>query len=237
MPFLDFDTLLICNNDLSKESVLFTFDLFKNIGVKNFIFTYDYDRELRSVSSAVAKFRTLKPYLRSLAPQGVKIYTAFNVILSDGLVYDKDFSRLSLGHSERIFISIPYDDCSEWFEADMNHLLYRNKQKPAFVYFQSIRNSQDVFDRLTTIKNSIFALDLNYLTSVSSTEDIYDIVARHVNIVPCITHNIFEYVGILKSMSLLQNRIAIRNYFDLCNIFRNSSCELIKDATFYPGRK
>ena len=237
MPYLDFDTLLICNNDFSEDSVRFTLEFFKSIGVKKFIFTYEYDRDLKPVSSAFAKFKSLKPYLRSLAPRGVRIYTAFNVVLSEGLVYDKEFTRFSFGHSDRIFISLPYDNQIEWLESDMNHLLYKNKQKPAFISFRHIDHSQDILNRLTAIKSSIFSMDINYMTSINSREAICSLAESSVNIVPCIMRNVFEYSGVLKSIVLFQNRIGIRNYLKICNNFYNSSSELIKNATFYPLEK
>ena len=236
MPYLDFDTLIISNNDFSESSVKETFALFKSLGIKNFIFTFDYDRDSKPLSIAISKFRTLKPYLLSLAPHGVRVYTSFNVIMSEGLVCDPSFNRLSLGHSNRIFLSIPYFDYADWIESDMNRLLYKNKLKPTFVSIERCLNNDDrVFiDRFIAAKNSIITLDINYITSIDATKTIIDLISSSSMIVPSITCDIFEYPGIQTAFENFKNRIAIRNYKKLCNSFFTSSREILKDAKFYP---
>ena len=236
MPYLDFNTILVSNNDFSESSVKETFALFKSLGIKNFIFTFDYDHDSRPISFAISKFRTLKPYLSSLAPHGVHIYTSFNVIMSEGFVYEPSFNRLSLGHSDRIFLSLPYFDYEDWIESDMNRLLYKNKLKPTFISMERYLKNDDrnFINRFIAIKNSIIALDVNYITSLDATKTIIDLISRSSMIVPCITCNIFEYPGIQTAFKNFQKRITIRNYGRLCNSFFASSHEILKDAKFYP---
>lgn len=59
LAYLDFDTLLICNNHFDEDSVRYAFELFKSVGIRKFIFTYDFDRDLKPMSLAVQKLRTL----------------------------------------------------------------------------------------------------------------------------------------------------------------------------------
>jgi hypothetical protein len=239
LAYLDFDTLLICNNCFDEESVKFTFDFFKDVGIRKFIFTYEFDRDVKPMSFAIQKFKTLKPYLKSLAPRGVRIYTAFNVIMSDGVVFDTSFNRLTMGHSDRVFIDLPFYNYENWLESDMNHLLYKNKLKPALTSFErnfDILECRPMLDRFIAIKNAVFCMDINYITSIHATDDLKKLILHGTNIFPCISNHPFNYPGIIKSFNMLQDRIGNPNYAKLCNIFYNSSKSIMEDATFYPRK-
>ncbi len=238
MAYLDFDTLLICNNYFDKESVKFTLDFFKEVGIRKFIFTYEFDRNVKPMPFAIQKLKTLKPYLKSLAPRGVRIYTAFNVVLSNGIVFDRSFNRLSMGHSDRVFVDLPFYNYNDWLESDMNHLLYKNKLKPAFTSFERNFNIYEnaMIDRFIGIKNAIFCMDINYLTSIHTTDDLKKLILCGTNILPCISNHPFDYPGTIKSFNLLKDRIGDQNYKRLCHIFYNSSKDIMEDATFYPRK-
>ncbi len=238
MAYLDFDTLLICNDRFDEESIKYTLDFFKGVGIRKFIFTYDFDRDVKPMALAVQKFRSLKPYLSSLAPRGLRIYTAFNVLLSEGAVFDPSFNRLTLGHSDRIFTKLPFYNYEDWLEADMNRLLYKNKLKPAFVSFERSLSiiDRDIIERFMTIKNAVFCMDINYLTSIQAIADLEHFLSLGINILPCVSADIFNYPGIIKSFDLLKNRIGKQNYTNLCKFFHNSSKVIMSDATYYPRK-
>lgn len=239
MSYLDFDTLLICNNCFDEESVKFTLDFFKDVGIRKFIFTYEFDCTVKPMSFAIQKFKTLKPYLQLLAPRGVRIYTAFDVIMSDGIVFDPSFKRFTMGHSNRVFIDLPFYNYENWLESDMNHLLYKNKLKPAFTSFERIGDIYEpaMLDRFMTIKNAIFCMDVNYLTSIQATSNVKKLILQGATIFPCVSNDPFNYPGIIKSFNLLKDRIGYSNYLKLCNIFYNSSKAIMEDATFYPRKE
>lgn len=236
MAYLDFDTLLICNDRFDEESVKYTFEHFKSVGIRNFIFTYEFDRYAKPMAFAVQKFRTLKPYLSSLAPRGVRIYTAFKTVLSEGSVFASSFKRLTLGHSDRIFAELPFYNYEAWLESDMNHLLYKNKLKPAFVAFERSLSvcDRDMLKRFMTIKNAVFCMDINYLTSIKATADLERFISHGINILPCVSTDIFNYSGVIKSFDLLKSRIGKENYYNVCKIFYNSSKLIMADAEYYP---
>ena len=238
MAYLDFDTLLICNNHFDEESVKYTFELFKSVGIRKFIFTYDFDRELKPMSQAIQKLRTLKPYLSSLAPRGLRIYTAFNVPLSEGSVFAPSFKRLAFGHSDRIFAELPFCNYDDWLETDMNRLLYKNKLKPAFVSFERSLSivDRDITERFMTIKNAVFCMDINYLTSIEALANLERYISLGINFFPCVSSDIFNYPGIIKSFDLLKDRIGKEKYFNLCKIFYASSKMIMEDAEYYPRK-
>lgn len=238
MAYLDFDTLLICNNYFDEKSVKYTMDFFKGVGIRKFIFTYEFDRYRKPMSFATQDLKNIKPYLRSLSPRGSRVYAAFDVILSEGWVYEPSFNRLTLGHSNRIFIDIPLFDYEGWLDGDMNRLLYTNKLKPAFTSFNRSLAfcDRDMLERFMSIKNAVFFMDINYLTAISATHELEKLISRRINIAPCISNNIFEYAGVIKSFDLLKNRIGKANYEALCNIFFHASKEIITDAAYYPRR-
>lgn len=234
MAYLDFDTLLVCNNYFDEESVKHTLTFFNDLGIRKFIFTYDYDRI--PMSFAVSKFRTIKPYIKSCAPRGSQIYTSFNVLMSEGLVFEPSFKRLSLGHSDRIFINCPLFNYDGWLESDMNRLLYKNKLKPDFTSFE--RNllicDRQMINRFLSIKNAVFGIDLNYLTAIKNTLDTEKIISRKINIMPCISSHIFNYPGVKKHFDQLKDRIGVNDYCDLLASFHDSTKEILKDAEYYP---
>ena len=238
MAYLDFDTLLICNNHFDEESIKYTLNFFKSVGIRNFIFTYEFDRDVKPLSMAIQKLRTLKPYLSSHAPRGLRIYTAFNVILSEGCVFDPSFNRLAFRHSDRIFAKLPFYNYEAWLESDMNRLLYKNKLKPAFVSFERSFYTCDraILDRFMSIKNALFCMDINYLTSIQATPDLELFLSRGINILPCVSSDVFNYPGILKSFDLLKKRIGNPNYSKLCKSFYDSSKQIMADAKFYPRK-
>lgn len=239
MAYLDFDTLLICNNRFDEESVKYTMEFFKSVGIRKFIFTYEFDRDIKPMSLAIPKLRSLKPFLSSLAPRGVRIYTVFNVILSEGVVFEPSFNRLALEHGDRVFAELPFCNYEAWLESDMNRLLYKNKLKPAFVSFERSFAicERDMIERFMTIKNAVFCMDINYLTSIQSTVTLKDFISCGLNILPSVSTDIFNYPGIIKSFDLLKTRIGSQNYVNLCKSFYNSSKEIMADANYYPRKE
>lgn len=236
MAYLDFDTLLICNNRFDEESVKYTLEFFKSIGVRKFIFTYDFERNVKPMSFAIHKFKSLKPFISSLAPRGLRIFTAFNVVLSEGMVFDPSFKRLAFGHSNRVFAELPFHDYNNWLESDMNRLLYKNKLKPAFVSFERSFAicDRNIIERFITINNAVFCMDVNYLTSIKATADLKNFISRGINIIPTVSTDVFNYSGLIKSFNLLENRIGSQNYVNLCKSFYNSSKAIMADAAYFP---
>lgn len=168
----------------------------------------------------------------------MRIYTAFNVPLSEGSVFDPSFNRLAFGHSDRIFAELPFCNYEEWLEADMNRLLYKNKLKPAFVSFERSLSlvDRDILERFMTIKNAVFCMDINYLTSIEALADLDRFISLGINILPCVSSDVFNYPGITKSFELLKDRIEKENYLNLCKIFYDSSKVIMADATYYPRK-
>lgn len=234
MAYLDFNTLVICNNDFSEDFLAECFFFFHELGVQNFIFTYDFDAVGRSLPEGIRTLRSLKPYLHRFQVRGTRVYTAFNVILEQGVSHNKEIvQRLSLPHTDRIFINLPLFTGHEWLEADLAHLVYRKHRQPVFTSFERnvITYTDDMLERFSRLPKSIFCLDANYLFSLRSQTKLENLLKANVHILPCISNSMSDYVAVSEGYADLKRRIGTSYYRDLCNSFRESGLLLRKDFT------
>lgn len=238
MAYLDFDTLVVCNHDFSEVFLADFFPFFHELGIRNFIFTYDFDVANRSVSEGLRLFRTLKPYLHRYQPRGTRVYTAINVILDQDVSYNQDLCRLALPQGNRMFISLPIFTGNEWLETELSRLVYRKRMQPIFTSFErnAITYSVDMLERFSRIPQTIFCLDANYMFSLRAQSKLTSLLCANVRILPCISNHMSDYVGIFNGYADLKNRLGLPLYQMLCKNMRESSISLRKDFIVCPRR-
>ena len=233
MAYLDFDTLVVCNNDFSDPFLTDCFPFFHELGIRNFIFTYDFDPANRSVAEGVRLFQQLKPYLHRFQPRNTRIYTAINVILDKDVAYSQDLRRLTLPHTDRIFITLPIFTGNEWLEADLAHLVYRKRLQPLFTSFErnAITYTDDMLERFSRLPQSVFCLDANYIFSLRAQAKLSELLRANVRILPCISNRMSDYVALFDGYADLKKRLGLPMYRTLCKTFREASVSLRKDFT------
>ena len=233
MAYLDFDTLVVCNHNFSDSFLSDFFPFFSELGIRNFIFTYDFDVANRSIPEGLRTFRTLKPYLHRFQPRGTRLYTAINVILDQDVAYGKDLLSLTLPNVDRIFINLPIFTGHEWLEADLGHLVYRKHLQPLFTSFErnAITYTNDMLERFSRLPKTVFCLDANYLVSLRAQSKLTRLLQANVSILPCISNRMSDYVGIWDGYADLKNRLGLPLYRSLCQSMRETSVALRKDFT------
>ena len=231
MAYLDFDTLVICNNDFSEDFLLSCFDFFHELGIRNFIFTYDFDVANRPVSTGLETLRTLKPYLQTLKPRGVRIYTAMNVILSKDVAYNKDLARLTIPHTDRLFINLPLFDEHPWLESDLAHLVYRKKLSPMFTSFErnAITYDDTTIERFSRLPGTVFCVDANYMFSLRSQAKLTLLLKAGARILPSISNKMSDYVAVLQGYEDLKSRLGVPLYRELCKNIWETGTALRRD--------
>ena len=233
MSYLDFDSLVICNNDFSEDFIIECFSFFHELGIRNFIFTYDFDVARRSIPDGLRTFKTLKPYLHRFQPRQTRIYTAMNVILDQGIAYDKSLRRMALPQSDRIFVNLPIFTGHDWLEADLAHLVYRKHFQPIFTSFErnAITYTDAMLERFSRLPRVVFCMDANYLFSLRSQAKLTNLLHTNAHILPCISNHMSDYVGAVEGFADLKRRLGATPYHGLCRNIHDASVALRKEFT------
>lgn len=230
---MDFDTLVICNNDFSEDFLFECFSFFHDLGIRNFIFTYDFDVASRALPEGLRTLRMLKPYLHRFQPRGTRIYTAINVMLDKDISYNKNLFSLALPHTDRIFVNLPIFTGNEWLEADLGHLVYRKRLQPLFTSFErnAITYTDDMLERFSRLPKVVFCLDANYLFSLRAQTKLSNLLRANCHILPCISNHMSDYVAVAEGYADLKKRLGMPLYRELCKSIRESGVTLRKDFT------
>ena len=236
MPYLDFDTLVICNNNFSEDFLLDCFSFFRELGIRNFIFTYDLDIANRSPAEGLRTLRTLKPYLHRFQLRDTRIYTAANILLDQDVARNQDLLNFTLPHTDRIFVSLPIFTGHEWLEADLSHLIYRKHLQPLFTSFErnAITYSEDMLERFSRLPNTVFCLDTNYLFSLRSQSKVTSLLYKNCHILPCISNRMSDYVAVMAGYADLKDRLGASLYRELCQAIRTTGVQLRRDFSTRP---
>ncbi len=239
MDYLDFDTLVISNNNFSEDFIFECFSFFSDLGIQNFIFTYDFDAIGRSLPEAIQTLRTLKPYLHRFQPRGTNVYTALNLLLDQDLAHNQLLlDLLSLPHTDRMFVNLPIFTGNDWLEADLAHLVYRKHRQPVFTSFErnAITYTDDMLERFSRLPKSVFCLDANYMFSLRAQSKLTRLVQANSQILPCISNSMSDYVAVLEGFQDLKKRLGPTLYRKLCVNIRQTSLVLSRDFTAHAHR-
>ncbi len=224
MACLDFDTLLICNNDFHADVVRDEFAFFKGYGIRKFIFAYNVDFCTKSASIGLRTIRELKSHIALYKPYGVSVRIFPNLLLCKDALYNPEISRLTCAKSHYVMMSLPLFNGDDWLEQDLNYFLYRKKLLPVFASLERniATNSLYMMNRIIRLKSAILAIDTNCLTALKMDSEIHSLLTNNVMILPCISNALANYAGIYKSYLDLQSRIGINDYRKLCASIGNA---------------
>ena len=214
MAFLPFDSLVIANQDFELQSVKDTLSFFSSCGIRKFIFLINFDRSRHTVAWIKDRKKLLDRLIDSVRPGGVFVQSFLNLELSEGIIYDPTVDRLLSKHSSFLFVKAPLFCDESWVDADLNHLLYKKKLIPILSSFEGniSTNSKSRIDQIFTSNAYWLSLDLNYLTAKDSELRIKQIISREIHILPCITHSLSNYAGILNAFDNMKTRYGSNLY-------------------------
>lgn len=214
MAFLPFDSLVIANQDFELQSVKDTLSFFASCGIRKFIFLLSFDRSHHTVAWIKDRKKRLDRLINSVRPSGVFVQSFLNFELSEGIIYDPTVDRLLSKHSSFLFVKAPLFCDESWVDADLNHLLYKKKLTPIMTSFEGniSTNSQSRIDQIFTSNTYWLSLDLNYITAKDSEPRMKQIISREIHVLPCITHSLSNYVGILEAFDDMKLRYGTNLY-------------------------
>ena len=222
---LGFDTVLIHNRRYTDGELEQLFSLFSQYDVKNFIFLCDFDFALDSIT--IERQRTLDFLERAavMAPRGVYVKAFYNVIANGGFAFNKDIKRIYANKKRRsLFVGLPLftDNSFDVIAHDLNNLIYRQKTFPVFTGFDGVLNtaSPEFCRKLIKNGNVGFGFDLNYLFDPKNAKLLFELLESRVLFLPMISHDISNYVGVIKSAEYIMEEIGKKSYYQLCSQIR-----------------
>ena len=220
---LGFDTIVINNRQYDDDSLCLVFDLFSGCGIRNFIFLSDFDFENDSFGIERDKIIIFKNKLSSLTDRKINFKVFFNLYVSSGFSFNKDVKRFySVKKNRSLFAQLPlFTDLGfDLIAHDVNNLIYRQKSFPVFSSFDTVINtaSEDFCKKLMNNKNMGLGFDINYIFDPSNLQLFSEILNSKTLILPMISHDISNYVGISKSAEYFMEIYGIKNYYKMCSL-------------------
>jgi hypothetical protein len=231
MPFsIGFDTLIINNRYYSEDDLSELFELFVPLGIKNFLFLFEFDLANTSFLRVNKKISLLKQLLSTLTPRGVHSSVKLELVFDSGAPFNSDLSRLYASRSGRsLFVALPIfpqtDD--NVFATDLNRLLYRSGSFPIFTSFQNITETASTeFTSKLISTGAGFGFDLNYLLRTDRPELIQNLISNNTLILPMISHQLTNYVGIVNEISYFKEIYSKNEYYKLCSQINRCSSKV-----------
>lgn len=217
---IGFDTVVISyhRNNFELEQ---TFELLCKLGVKNFIFLFDYDPLIDSIAIFKERFNKLKCYTKSISSR-TKIKCAFNLHICQGAAFNNSTTRLYADkNSKLIFISLPIFTSNNYdpIALDVNHLLYKKSAFPIFTSFEKIIETAGLDFCLKFINNPRIGIsvDMNYLLDPKKHNIFKLIIKSNTLILPSFSNHISNYAGIAPSADYAIENYGKASYYKLCS--------------------
>ena len=229
---LGFDTLLISYDRLHFSAFKDLVEYFFELGIKDFIFIFDYIPTLDSISLFSRKFANLKSYCSDFRFRGMKIKCAFNLNICQGAAFNDSISRIFANKNNKtIFLSLPIftDTVYDSFARDINHLLYKEHAFPIFTFFDAnIETSGRDFCKKFILNSNIgISLDINYIFSPKNHDIVSEILKSNCFILPSVSAEISNYAGVAASIEYFLDSCGKNNYFKLCSLINRCSDKVV----------
>ena len=215
MSFLDFDYIIISNNDFDENSLKNSISFLYSIGIRKFIFTVSYDPALHTDAWILDRIKNIRSLLHNLRPRGCRFYVFADIVYSQGIPYGiTSLNRLSISNTSCVFMRFPVFCDGKDINADLNHLYFRRKCKPIFIAFETnIQTcSTDWITQIMCSQNFYCTMDLNYITSLSAEPLMRFAIRNTCRILPAINHSIDNYPGILSRIDGFKFGVEKSNY-------------------------
>ena len=227
MPLLDFNNLIICNNDSKPEALKESLDYFSELGIRRFVVTYGIDPATTTFAEAKAAIKDFRSTVMSVRPRGTELCVYPSVHISKGVMKNPVLKKLSFDGT-RVFINIPFFIDDTWFLADINYLLYKQKLKPVFLSFERnlLTSDYEFGNKLYKTQSTQFALDLNFITGASGRKRVLQAIYRNVPVIPCVSGAFCNYEYQLRRFEILKERLGAQDYYRLCRILAQNGRSL-----------
>ena len=227
---LGFDTLVVHANRFYSD-IPQTLEAFYALGIKTFLFVFDYDPLYDSIPIIKSKMSEFKKHFANIALRKFKIKCAINLHISHGAAFNDSITQLYYNKSSKaIFISLPlftdanYDPIS----LDINHILYKKSALPIFTSFDKIVESSSIEFCSKFINNPRICIstDINYLFNPQKEIFFNKILTSNTLILPSISYNLSNYAGIMAATDFAIDKYGKKAYFNLCSQINKASTKI-----------
>ena len=212
---LGFDTVIVNSNTYNSDSVKDLFEFFPRYGIRNFIFLFDFDFKIHSLSLQKEK---IKYFISNVKPpRGIHVKACFNLLLDRSSTLNDDILRIRANKSNgALFVTLPQLDIDNYdvYAKDINKLLYDNKLCPIFVDFDksSTLIDRDIWRKLFLHKNAAFTFDINYLLDPNNHSLIKEILNNDIQVLPMISSHASKYAGLEQDIKFYIESIDKQTY-------------------------
>lgn len=228
---LGFDTLVV-HADRFYSDIHQALDAFYALGIKNFLFVFDYDPLYDSISIIKSKLNNFKILCANTSSHRIKLKCALNLHISQGAAFNDSLTRLYCKKSSKtLLVSLPLFTNSNYdpIALDINHLLYKKSVFPIFTSFEKIVESSSIEFCSKFINNSKIAIsiDLNYLFNPQKEEIYTKILHSNSLILPSISKDMATYAGILSLAEFDIKKYGKKSYYGICSQINKASSKLL----------
>jgi len=218
---IGFDTLIINNRFYSEDDLSELFELFVPLGIKKFVFLFEFDLANTNLLRVNNKISALEALLSTITPRGVHTTVKPELIFDSGVSSNSGISKLYASRSKRsLFVELPIFPQSDdnGFATDLNRLIYRSNSFPIFTSFQNITETAptDFTARLLSTPSG-FGFDLNYLLRTDRQKLTRTLIVNNALILPIVSHELANYVGIVNEISYFKETYGKNEYYKLCS--------------------
>ena len=227
-----FDALVVSYDRLRYSEFKDLIEHFFKLGIRKYIFIFDYEPNTDSIAILTEKFNTLKQHCSNFGFRGLKIKCALNMNICQGAAFNSSLSRVFANKiNKTIFVSLPIfaDTVYDSFALDVNYLLYKQHAFPIFTFFDSnIETSgRDFCQKFISNQRIGISLDINYLFSPQNIDIVKEILKSNCMILPSISGDISNYAGVWAYVEHFWKFSSKTDYFKLCSQINKCSDKLI----------
>ncbi len=225
MPLLDFNSLVICNEDFNIASLSHALTYFRSCGIKNFIVSRGVDLRDNSPHYIKTSLAETKQAISNIKVRGAKIRFIPHIHIHEGTAYDYFTPHLKAWGSDLIFLQIPLLPEARWLDPEMNFLLYKLKLRPVFVNYEwtLLPDKNTVTSKLFKSPNVDFCFDINYILSEDYEARIHQAMTYGSTLIPCISNKFESYENLFERFHQFRERVGDITYLKLCRHI-NVSC-------------
>ena len=224
---LGFDTVAI-HIDRFNSDIDDTIEFFYNIGIKNFLFVFDYN----PLCDAVAVFKYRMKQFKNIHTKGslirIKIKCVFNLHISQGAGFNASINQLyAAKNPNTLLVSLPLftDNNYAPIALDINNLLYKRSVFLIFSSFEKIVESSSIEFCSKFINNPKIGIlaDLNYLFNTEKEIIFNKLLETRSFIIPSISQEFANYAGALAASEFAINKYGKKAYYNICSQINKST--------------
>jgi hypothetical protein len=230
MPLLDFDSIVINSDFYTKDEFKETLKFFNQIGIRKFIVLKSIDPALDSTYKIKNQLKVLNETVKYARPRGAVIKPCANVMLSPKVTQNSILQDLTLHNTNIIFVQPPIFVTNEWLQPDLNYLLYKQKLKPCFTFFEQTYLSCDptVTHGLYKIQSAALCVDLDFISSLQHEDFLKKCIKDNKLILPAVSRDIKSYYPIINRFQCMNDRMGKTKYLRFCKYINQSASTVFK---------